>query len=198
MMLVVAVLGIGLLLGWGLGGGLRNLAHLRIRLWWAAPVALALQALPLEAGESGVSRWLPLATLLLSYAILVVVAAANRRLRGFLIILLGLSANMAVISANQGMPVSPHALERIGHAEAIPELREAPPGAKHRLEREDDVLRPLADVIAVRDPFDAIVSIGDVVAYSGAAVALAAGMLGRATRQGRREAPGGAPPATSS
>lgn len=198
MLLIVAILGVGLLLGWGLRGSLRNLADVRVRLWWMAPAALALQVMPFSGGEGSITRWLPLSILLFSYLLLIIVVGANRRLRGFGMILLGLTMNLTVIAANQGMPVSEAALERVGHPEDVQELREAGPGAKHRLEGEDDVLTPLADVIAVRDPFSAIVSIGDVLAYSGAAVFLGSAMLGRATRAGRELQDRPSPTTTSS
>ena len=51
----------------------------------------------------------------------------------------------------------------------------------------DDVLLPLADVIAVGDPFNVVVSIGDAFAYTGGAVFLTAAMLGRPRREPDRE-----------
>lgn len=182
MLLLAAVLAIGLLLGWGLGGRIRDLANVRVRLWWIAPVALALQVAPVPDVEGEIGRMLPMGALLLSYFLLVVVAAVNWRLRGFILILLGFLMNMTVIAANEGMPVSAEALARIGNAESIERLREATPGSKHRLASDDDVLLPLADVIAVGDPFNVVVSFGDAVAYTGGAVFLGAAMLGRPRR----------------
>lgn len=186
MLLIGAILGVGALLGIGLGGDPRNLIQLRVRLWWLAPVALAMQAVRVSAGD-GLLRWLPLALLLGSYVVMGVFAVANLRLRGFGLLLIGLLMNLAVIAANQGMPVSAQALERVGHPEDIAVLRDAETGAKHHLEEPDDVLLPLADVIPVREPFDAIISAGDVFTYGGASLFLALALMGRAVRRGRRQ-----------
>ncbi|HEX9824543.1 MAG TPA: DUF5317 family protein [Actinomycetota bacterium] len=182
MLLIGAILGVGALLGIGLGGDPRNLAHLRLRVWWLAPVALAMQITPVSGGD-GLLRWTPIGLLLGSYVVMGVFAVANLRLRGFGVILVGLLMNVAVIGANQGMPVSAGALERVGHAEDIAVLRDAEPGSKHHLEEPDDVLLPLADVIPIAAPFDAIISVGDVFTYGGAAVFLAMALLGRAVRR---------------
>lgn len=182
MLLLAAVLAIGLLLGWGLGGRIRDLANVRIRIWWIAPLALALQVAPVPELEGEIGGMLPMGALLASYLLLVVVAAVNWRLRGFILILMGFLMNMVVIAANQGMPVSADALDRIGNAQSVERLREAARGSKHRLATDDDILLPLADVIGVGEPFGVIVSFGDAVAYTGGAVFLAAAMLGRPRR----------------
>lgn len=186
MLLVGAILGIGLLLGWGFGGRLRNLAILRIELWWLAPIALALQVIPLPELEGDLVRALPVGALLLSFFLLTVVAAVNWRLPGFVLILIGVVMNFAVIAVNLGMPVSADALTRLGHSDDIAQLGDAPAGAKHHLATRDDLLTPIGDVIPVEEPFDAVVSPGDVVAYSGAAVLIAAAMLRLPERRPRR------------
>ena len=188
MLLIGAILAIGLLIGWGFGGDLRNFSAIGIRLWWVAPLALLLQVLPLPEGESGITRLLPAGALLASFWLLTVVAAANWRLRGFGLILIGVLMNFTVISVNQGMPVSAEALARIEATEDVEPLREAPEGAKHHLATEEDRLRPIGDVIPVEEPFDVVVSPGDVLAYSGAAVLVAAVMLGRPERRRREQA----------
>lgn len=188
-LLLGAVLAIGLLLGWGLGGSFRGLASVRIRAWWIAPIALALQVVPLPEVEGQAGRLLPAAALVFSYLLLLVIAAVNWRLRGFILILLGFLMNMAVITVNQGMPVSADALARIGDGDSVEELRGAGPGSKHRLARDDDLLLPLADVIAVGSPFNVVVSVGDAVAYTGGAVFVAAAMLGRPRRERDQEEP---------
>src|SRR5688572_1080707 len=114
MLLIGAILGIGALLGIGLGGDPRNVAGLKLRLWWLAPVALAMQVVPVGLGE-GMLKWLPLGLLLGSYVVMGVFAIANIKLPGFWAILVGLLMNLAVIGANQGMPVSANALEEVGH-----------------------------------------------------------------------------------
>jgi hypothetical protein len=181
MLLLLSILLIGILLGIGLGGDPRNLAEVNVRGWWLIPLALVLQLLPIPQGDSGFERALPVAVVLLSYIGLIVVALVNWRLRGFLLILLGLTLNFTVIGINQGMPVSEEALRQTGN----PELMEGLPqqrGGKHHLANERDVLLPFADVIAFRQPFGVVVSAGDLAIDTGGAIFLAAAILGRPER----------------
>ena len=182
MLLIGAFLAIGLLLGWGLNGRLRYLADVRIRAWWLAPLALALQAAPAPTVQADWGRFVPAGMLALSFVLLMVVVTVNLRSRGFGLILLGLVLNLGVILVSQGMPVSAHALREIGHEEDIRALADAEPGDKHHLATSEDLLRPLGDVIPVREPFDAVMSPGDVLMYTGAARFLVAAMRGRSRR----------------
>ena len=168
-MLLGAVLAIGLLLGWGLGGALRNLALVEVRLWQVFPAALALQVVPLPE-----SSYLPFVVLVVSYVFLIGVTTLNWRLRGFPLILVGLVLNAVPIFINQGMPVSAEAVVAAGGS-----VDEVPrgPGSKHHLSTGEDDLTSLGDVIAVRAPFRAVVSVGDLLMYSGAAVFLTGAML---------------------
>lgn len=181
MLLLAAILGIGLLLGWGFGGRLRNVAAVRIRLWPMALGALVLQVIPIPRLEGSIGVLVPLGVLLVSFAMLLFVAAVNWRLRGFLLILLGLLLNTVVIAANQGMPVSEHAARQSGQAAGIEKLTTGD-DPKHHLADENDVLLPLADVIPVGPPFNMVVSVGDVAEYLGAAAFVTAAMLGLADR----------------
>lgn len=182
-LLLASILAIGLLLGWGLGGGVRNLAQLEVRLWWLVPIALAMQLVPIPRADSGVGRYLPFVVLLLSFVLIGGVVLVNWRLRGFPAILLGVLLNLIPIALNQGMPVSGAAVAESGGSVAdVPtEL-----GAKHHLERPEDELTFLADVIAVRRPFRAVVSAGDLVMWVGAGWFLTAAMLGVPRRQPRQ------------
>jgi hypothetical protein len=195
MLLLASILAIGLCLGWGLGGSLRNLAHVRVGLWFLFPVALVLQAVPVPQAESGTGRLLPFAVLEFSYLVLIVAVVANWGLRGFRLILLGLLLNLVPITLNQGMPVSGSAVvEAGGRAEDVP----AEPGGKHHLAGSTDQLPFLGDVIPVREPFRTVVSVGDIVMYAGAATFLAAAMLAKASiarKSDRSDHP--APPSTT-
>lgn len=181
MLLLAAILGIGLLLGWGLGGRLRNIATVRIRLWPLAMGALVLQVLPIPPLQGSIGRLVPIGALLASFAILLFVAAVNWRLRGFVLILLGLLLNAVVITVNQGMPVSEHAVRQSGQAAGLEQLATGD-DPKHHLADESDILLPLADVIPMGSPFNQVLSVGDVAAYFGAAAFLTAAMLGLAER----------------
>ena len=180
---------IGLLLGWGLGGSIRNLAQLDVRLWWLVPVALLLQIAPIPRSDSGLLRYLPFAALLASFVLIAVVMAVNLRHRGFLLILLGVILNLIPIAVNQGMPVSGAAVIEVGGS-----LSDVPrePGGKHHLREPGDQVTFLADVIAVREPFKAVVSVGDLVMWLGAGWFVTWAMLGAPRREPR---PARLPPA---
>jgi hypothetical protein len=182
-----AFLVMGLLLGWGFGGALRNLAHLRVSLWWMFPVGLFLQIVPVPRPETGTARYLPFAILLFSYLVLISVTAINWRLRGAPIILLGLLLNVVPIALNRGMPVSGQAVREVGGAvEDVP----TEPGGKHHLATGEDRLTFLSDVLPIREPFREVVSVGDLVLWLGAAVFLAGAMMALPERPSRRIARG--------
>jgi hypothetical protein len=181
-LLLAAILGIGLLLGWGLGGRLRNLGAVRIRLWPLALFGLILQFVPIPGLEGSLGDLVPVGMLLLSYAVLLFFVVANWRLRGFVLIGVGLLLNAVVIGMNQGMPVSEYAARQSGQAEAIPKLASGE-DPKHHLANDEADLLPLADIIPVGSPFNIVVSVGDVVSYAGAAAFLTAAMLGVADRR---------------
>jgi Family of unknown function (DUF5317) len=193
-LLLPFVLGVTVLVAYALGGSIRNLANMpgipyreggvwvlsgwrdpRLKLWPVAVIALVLQAIPVPA--VGGSRILPVAVLLLSYALLIWLGVANVKMPGFALILIGVALNFVVIAANQGMPVSADALRRTGQAEAIQELGKQE-DAKHHIATDQDVLRPLGDVIGSGRPFNVVISVGDIVAYAGAAIFLVEAMLG--------------------
>ncbi len=162
--------------GYAVGGRLRNLGRLRLRWWALAPVALAMQLVPLPS--SGSARAVALGLLIASYPLLIGFAWRNLRLAGFPLIVVGLAMNLAVISFNAGMPVSCDAVRRSGQEGLCEELRREP-GLKHHLAGPGDVLIPLADVIPIGPPIRQVVSAGDIVAYSGIAWLIVAAMLGR-------------------
>ena len=179
MLLLGTILLIGLLLGFGLGGDIRNLATTELRLWWLLPLAVVLQVAPIPRGEGTVGANLPFAALILSFAVIGLVCIVNWRLRGFPTLLLGVLLNLIPISVNQGMPVSAEAVVEVGGSvEDVPTQR----GAKHHLATREDKLTILGDSIPVREPFKAVVSIGDIVMWIGAALFVTAAMLARERR----------------
>lgn len=180
--MIGAFLAIGLLLGWGFHGRLRHLSDVRIRGWWLAPLPFLLQAAPAPTVEADWGRYVPAGMLALSLVLLLIIVAINLGNRGFGLILFGLMLNLAVIIVSQGMPVSAHALREIDAEEDIEMLARARPGDKHHLATSDDLLRFLGDVIAVREPFNAVLSPGDVLMYTGGAWFLVAAMRGRSRR----------------
>jgi hypothetical protein len=181
-LLLASILGIGLLLGWGLSGSIRHLGNLEVRLWWVIPLGLALQLIPIPQAADGPGRYLPFVTLLLSFLLVGAAVLSNWRLRGFPAVLLGVLLNLIPITVNQGMPVSARAVVQSGGSVAdVP--REL--GAKHHLERPEDAVTFLADVIAIRRPFRAVVSVGDLVMWLGAGWFLTFAMLGSPRRESR-------------
>jgi hypothetical protein len=128
----------------------------------------------------------PLVYLYVSFVLLAVFAVANIRTGGVPLILLGILLNFAVIALNEGMPVSRAAIVNSGQASTLDELQ-TEGGAKHHLATEDDELRFLGDVIAIR-PLQQAISVGDIFTYGGVVVVIIAGM-GRRTRGRRVAAP---------
>jgi hypothetical protein len=182
-LLLASIVVMGLLLGWGLGGRIRNLGELEVRLWWLVPLALVLQVISIPRSPDGPGKYAPFVILLLSFLLIGVVMTMNWQLRGFPTILLGVVLNLIPIALNQGMPVSgPAVIEAGGSVDAVP--REL--GEKHHLQRPEDRLTVLADVIPVRKPFHAVVSAGDLVMWVGAGVFVTAAMLGAHRRERRR------------
>jgi hypothetical protein len=159
MTLLFGVILISIALGYALGGRLAGFERFRLRWWPLAFLGLALQLAPVPVD-------LATKSLVVSYVFLLSFVAANLRAPGVPLILVGLALNLAVIAPNGGMPVSRDALVGSGQSGTLEELR-ASDATKHHLQRPDDVLTPLGDVIAIQDPIGQVVSVGDVFVYVG-------------------------------
>jgi uncharacterized protein DUF5317 len=159
MVLLIGVVLVSIGLGYLVGGRLSGFERFRLRWWLLAFAGLALQLAPVPAD-------LVTESLIASYVLLLVFVAANLRAPGVWLILIGLTLNLAVIAPNGGMPVSRSALVRSGQASTLAELENGA-GTKHHLGTADDVLTPLADVIAVGSPVNQVASVGDVLVYAG-------------------------------
>jgi len=159
MILLIGVVLVSIGLGYLVGGHLSGFERFRLRWWFLAFAGLALQLAPVPAD-------LVTDSLIASYLLLLVFVAANLRAPGVWLILIGLALNLAVIAPNGGMPVSRSALVRSGQASTLAELENGA-GTKHHLETSDDVLMPLADVIAIGSPVNQVASVGDVLVYAG-------------------------------
>ena len=171
MRLVLFTFPLAIGLGYLLGGRLSNLAGVSFRWPLAGLLGIALQFAPV--GDTG-----GYLLLLLSFLLLFVAAGANWRLPGFVLILVGLWLNFVVITVNEGMPVTREALVKSGQVTELDDLIDAG-GAKHHLAEADDDLLFLADRIAIPPPVRQAVSVGDIVAYSGAMWFVVAGMRRR-------------------
>ncbi len=178
MVLLIAVVAFGLVLGLSLKGDVRRFEHVRLRWWGLVVLGLALQFLPLPIGREGDDLAIRVVVLGASYGSLIAFAVLNRGLSGAPLVLIGLVMNAAVIVPNGGMPVSREAIERSGQADMLAMLLEED-AAKHHLMGEGDVLTPLADVIPIPEPVGTIISVGDVFVYGGIAWVIVAIMRGR-------------------
>ena len=110
---VVAAVALGLLLG----GKVSRLAELHLRRWWLFFVAIALQVVAFPVGVLPWSTDERVATTLwlASYALLIVAAVLNARIKGVPIVALGMCMNLVAIVANGGtMPVRPEAVLAAG------------------------------------------------------------------------------------
>jgi hypothetical protein len=178
-LLLLGAIVVGAVIGLKLGGSLRHLSEVHFRWWGLAFLAAGLQFVPTPSSPD--SRWVGAALLIASYAALIAFIALNIRLPGLWVIALGFALNMAVIGLNGGMPVSDAALRvaySSGYAEQRRELVEGHQ-TKHHLERPDDVLVPLADVIPVGGPVHQVLSVGDLVWLAGTVWVVAVMTRGR-------------------
>jgi len=186
MTLFVAVVVLAFALGFALRGSLRGFEGVSLRAWTLAAAGLGLQFAPLPTGAAGRDLAVRIVVLGASYALLVSFAVLNRRMPGIPLVLLGLLLNAAVILPNGGMPVSEAAIRASGQGDKIEAFVER--GAtKHHLMTEDDVLRPLGDVIGLPPPLRTVISVGDVFIYAGIAWFIVAAMRGRARPAGPGE-----------
>lgn len=171
---VVAAIVIGVLLG----GRISALGQVRIRSWWLAYAAIALQ---IAAFPSGVFPWSTpdrLASVLwvASYAALGAVVARNLRLPGVAVVGLGQICNLIAILANGGhMPATRSALDGAGVSY---ELR------NNSIALADPHVAALVDRWAVPGwlPFGNVYSVGDVFIGVGIAVAIVIAMQPRRLR----------------
>lgn len=153
--IVVAIVG-GLVIGFARGGRLSRLADVSLRLWPLLAAGLLLQAsAALTTGTIG------FVLILVSYAALMVFAAANVTIVGMPLVVIGVAMNFAVIAVNGGMPVRAEAIVAADVAD-WDQLDELDFGNKRHLEKPDDQLTFLADIIPVPVARE-VLSFGDLV-----------------------------------
>jgi len=173
-MLIVILVLVAVVAGFVAGGSLRGFERVQIHWWGVALAALVVQWTVPSFMIGG--REMGPALLTLSYLMLVAFVWVNRRLPAAPLMLVGLALNLLVVVPNGGMPVSATAIETSGGSQALLSPME---DGKHHLMSEDDVLTPLADVIALPPPIGAVMSIGDVFLYAGVMSFVVLIMLGR-------------------
>ncbi len=145
------------------GGRLGNLPTERPRWPWLVPAAVVLLLAPpvLSVHSAGA------APALAALAALVAFAAANLRMVGMSIVLVGLTLNAVVILANGAMPVDPAAVVATGLARGE-ELASLDLGPARRWRDAEDRVAVLGDILPVA-LLDEVVSFGDLIVAAGLA-----------------------------
>jgi hypothetical protein len=142
------------------GGSFRRLGKLQFTMLWLLLLAFAIQ-IPLDFVSFPKERIddLGVGLLLLSYVMIFVFCWVNRRVKGMLIITIGIALNVLVIALNQGMPAKDDVVTRNGREVHVPIERTV----KHRPREDGDLLPFLSDVITLPEVPNQQFSIGDIV-----------------------------------
>ena len=163
MIFTVLALLLGAAIGYFTGGRLRHVAGHPLRGWWLLAAGVVLQA---AAGHLDLGPISPVG-LVASYACLLAFAAENRALVGMGVVVIGLSANALVITANGGMPVRSRAVVAAHITEPVG-LAGVQYGRLHHAEASGDVLRGLDDRIPLPATHQ-VLSFGDLIIAVGVA-----------------------------
>lgn len=178
MMVFMGALLFALLVVHPMGGRILLLRESQFRLEILIPVGLFVQLLPprlLEYFDSTSAASGTLISWFLGGALILLVCGVNWPLFGFRLIALGVLANGVVIALNQGMPVSPAALDYMGLVETGDKLAVLTP--LYHLAHEGSRLLVLADVLPVPGPalLRSVVSLGDLLLMVGVALVILEG-----------------------
>jgi hypothetical protein len=179
---ILVILALAFVAGLVLGGSPRAFGSLRVHWWALAFAGVALQSVPAPR-IGGVSADIVAAVMLAaSYVLLLTFITVNRWIPAAGVMAFGLLLNLAVVTANGGMPVSPDAIRTAGGSSEVLGLEQA---AKHHLMTDDSLLAPLGDVIPIPPPVGVVLSVGDVLLYVGAAWFVMQVMRGRSRENPR-------------
>jgi hypothetical protein len=157
--LLAIALPAAILIGYAAGGRLSNLADTRLRWMVLGLAGVALQFVPATGSLGNV-------LLFCSFVLLFVVVGVNWRLPGFVLILVGLWMNFLVITVDEGMPVTKHALIASGQADTVSELKRLD-SPKHHFANRSDELLIFGDLIGIPPPIRQAVSMGDLAVFAG-------------------------------
>ena len=187
--MILAALCLVLLLGlMAAGGRVGNLAEIKVKRGWLAPLAFLMQAylifIPAETGGGVLSS----RSLILigSNCLLFLVIWYNRHLSGVKLIGLGLLLNFLVIVLNGGfMPITPDTLVQIGYDSNAPRLETGYRVARTKnivMEPGEARLWFLSDIFVIPRPFPipSALSVGDLLIVVGVFVLLREPMFGNA------------------
>jgi len=141
-------------------GDPRRLAHLKISGVWLLFVGLAIQiGLEIVDVPKAQIETVGYGLLMASYAFILAFCFVNLSTRGFGVIAVGIALNALVIGLNQGMPTAAIGNDAAGRRVEKPIEQ----SVKHRPESESDLVGFLGDKIVLPEPFDEVLSVGDVV-----------------------------------
>jgi len=186
-MFILYAIPAGILAGFALGGRLQGLSTIQFKWAWVFMLGLTVQLVLFSdfvterIGGAGMPIYV-LSTLAVAAAV-----AANLRIRGIPIVLLGAVSNFAAIIANGGyMPASAEAMEALG--------RPAKTGYSNSSFVPDPALPWLTDIFALPTwlPYNNVFSIGDVLIGLGVVVVIASAMRGSVAQAVRDTPPTGA------
>jgi hypothetical protein len=170
-MFILYAIPLGILAGFALGGRLRGLSTLEFRWAWVFVLGLAIQLVLFSEAVTERIGALGMPIYVLSTLAVAGVIAANHRIRGMPIVLLGAVSNLAAIIANGGyMPASAEAMASLG--------RPVRGGYSNSSFVDDPALPWLTDIFALPSwlPATNVFSIGDVLIGLGVVVVVAAAM----------------------
>ncbi len=141
-------------------GDPRRLSRLKISSAWLLFAGLAIQiGLEFVDVPKDQIETLGYGLLMASYALILAFCFVNISTRGFGVIAFGIALNALVIGLNQGMPTAAVGNDKNGNRIEKPIEQ----SVKHRPESNDDLLGFLGDKIILPEPFDEVLSIGDLV-----------------------------------
>src|SRR6185369_8321886 len=138
----------------------RALRTTRVRKWPLGALGLAFAVLPWIGDPSRTT-----ALVAIGWALLIAFAIFNWRLTGMSIVAIGLACNLAVLLANQAMPVRAESVVRAGIADEA-SVATAQLGPARRLAEPGDRLEPLTAIVPL-SALGMVVTFGDLIALFG-------------------------------
>jgi uncharacterized protein DUF5317 len=136
-------------------GSYKRLLDTEVHWGWLLAAGLAIQIV-LEFAEPPRRYWhsLGFGLLVASYVLVLAFCARNLVLRGMAIVMIGIACNAAVIVANQGMPVKiPADWDQTTNVATV----------KHHPQQPGERLLILSDIIVVDQPWNSVLSYGDLI-----------------------------------
>ena len=137
-------------------GSYKRLLRTEIHWGWILALGLVIQ-IGLEYATIPRQYWHSwgFGLLVASYVLILAFVGRNLVLRGMSIVFIGIACNTLVIAVNQGMPVKfPPEWRNESWVQAT---------VKHHPQQHGESLLFLSDIIIVRDPYDTVMSFGDLI-----------------------------------